>query len=211
MKITEICSMLLGVAILVCMISSIVSAQYTPDMLGGKWFKVKVSWTGYYGYVADEITGTRKGSDQIYMYVTYHDNVDDPIDYFYTLTTCSQDKSGNYSPDVMDGISRRYIYGSPNQRQFWDLTKFWRMVGPYLQYHRIDNSTVQVVPVFIMDVKLYTNNTFKNAKFKSLACFVKDHSGGDVGIFGEVGNCSLSGKTIDASKVPQSVLEACGP
>ena len=61
-----------------------------------------------------------------------------------------------------------------------------------------------------MDVKL-KNDAFKSAQFKSEGCtgyFIDYES---IPAKYGVGSCTLSGKTVDETKVPQAVKDACGP
>ena len=57
MKTVKIGIIMLGVMVFMFMIAPVASAQFTPDMLGNKWFKVDASWKGYNDYATDAVTG----------------------------------------------------------------------------------------------------------------------------------------------------------
>lgn len=202
----KISIMVLGVALVMFMIAPAASAQYTPDMLGGKWFKVKASWKGYNDYNADEITGASSGATgNIYIYTSYDSSV--PGSEYYTLRACSPDKNGKYWPYTTDLIYREYIYGDSYQKQVWDFYYYSRMRGQYLTLYGGSDYEYYTVPVLVMDIKLDGNGAFNGAKLKSTACLGDFYVGG---IY-NVGSCSLSGKIVDETKVPQAVKDACGP
>jgi hypothetical protein len=206
MNTAKISIMVLGVVLFMFMIAPVASAQYNPDMLGGKWFKVKASWKGYYDTVADETTGTYSGgSGKIYVYVTYTGDSDP----YYTLATCTPDDNGNYFKGQVDSMHLRWITGDSYQKQLWDFLGLWDLEGDSLSFSTLDYGS-SPIPFLVMDVKLDTNGAFKSAQFKSMACigYFSDHGNpAKVGI----GSCSLSGKTVAESKVPQAVKDACGP
>lgn len=185
-------------------IAPVASAQFTPAMLGDKWFKARVSWKGYHDYQTDEITGTASGVTQkIYIYTSYNSTVSGSE--YYTLKTCSSDKGGAYQPHITDLVYLEYIYGDSRQKQVWDFYYYSRMQGHYLEFNGGSDYTYYTVPVLAMDVKLDNHGAFKSAKFKSVAC-LGDFVSGEASI---VGSCDVSGETVDASKVPQAVKDAC--
>lgn len=202
MKTVKIGIIALGVVVFMFMIAPVVSAQVTPEMLGDKWFQVNASAKGYYDYVTDTVTGKySSGLGKIYIYTSYNSGTG-----YYTLTTCSPNGAGEYSANSSNTIHRNAIYGDSEQKQVWHFPAN----SPYITFDGGSDFTAYLLPILFMDVKL-KDNAFLRAQFKSEGC---------VGYFNDlesipakqgVGSCKLSGKTLDETKVPQAVQDACGP
>lgn len=203
MKITAIGSMLLGIGVFVLMVAPCVSAQTIPEMLNGQWFQVKGSHKGYADYGLDEITS--KVSHQqpgLYIYTTYDVALSE-----FTMTTCTQAAgSSAYTSHPVPHISIDNIFGDSYQKQVWDFHRVLSDAGAFLRFDRSPNF-FDVIPFLVMSVKLDKNNDFKSASFTTEGCISYLRNGYTY----SVGSCKLSGKTVDASKVPDEAIAACGP
>ena len=181
------------------------SAQITPELLNQKWFMVSLSLKGYSGWDGDQIDGSYSGSRKdLYIYSIF-----DPISEEFTWTTCTPNSNGSsYSSWSIPAIHKAWIYGELYRKQVWDFYRWLVLSNAGVSFHFFnDSEDIMLVPILTMDIKLDGNYAFKSASFKTTACIA--HWGDGQNSY--VGSCKLSGKTVSADKVPQAVLDACGP
>jgi len=194
MKAAKILGMVLAAAVMIFMITPIASAQTTPDILDGQWFKIKLGIKGYKVVTGtDTVLGKGSGSMAAYLHFDY--NATPPAS--YTVYTCTQDDLNptTYHLNLAGTtILLDDIYGA-TYPQVWDFG------GNPLVF---DNGSglFSAYPTFYTKITA-DGATLKNASISNVACSLyADLTDDDQGADYATGSCSISGPRADVTKVP---------
>lgn len=178
MKASRLSVIFLGIAIFVCMIAPIASAQ-TP--ITDQWFKGRVNIKGF-EISGEDIVGKASGGGTLYLHIVA--GVDQ-----YMVMTCAEDFDMDESWHTLDNIiPTDAIYGSVVGGQIWD---FFNIPGGL----RVDVGGADYIYLWPMFQVKYSK---KSVSFKSFACGFYN----ETEVPWQLGSCTMSLKSVDPEKVP---------
>jgi hypothetical protein len=204
----KIVGALLAVVLVIFLIAPIASAQPYDDILGGKWFKVKVGAKGYrISHVDDEtVLGKGAGSMTAYLLFSFEGSsytittcTPDDVnpDQWYKITSLSADPPGPDLPSPRNSILAANIYGAVYP-QVWDFQGI-----PLVLYNGI--TILTLYPTFYTKITADKANTavLKSASISNVSCGLYADDEEEYAI----GSCTLSGPLIPVAKVPAACLD----
>ena len=191
MKRNKILGMAFTVVLLISMIVPVSPAQGLNDILGGVWFKMKLSYKGYeLDYSNYSVVGPASGGSTVYVKMLYDSA---PPESYWTMT-CSQDYNNPSLWHVAwpdNPIYSELIYGD---LQIWDV------YGDSWVTFNNGYATFYTDALWFSSKITTTGPVLKKASVTSFACAVWGDLGDQQHAF--LGSCSLSGSSVAAEKVP---------